>query len=417
MDALLIVAAVAAQATIPTGSTPSASTQAPVAGAKSGETTYVDIEAGAGYSSKPKLSLVNGGGSMFGRISIQAVHARVSTRSTTLLSAFAENDTYTRRYGSSQSLSLYGRHDVAVSEQARLFIDGAATYQEGGQLDTRVLGVPIVPPPTPGGIVTPPILGTPSGDFLSVTGREYRYKVGAGGTYALSPRDNLALTSGVDDVIFRSGTTRSTYTTIPVSLEYKRELSQRTSLGARVTGTDTEYSGSRSSRVVSPQLTARTMLSERLSLNGAIGVSYARVDNGTTVRHTTGFSGEASLCGQGETNYFCGRVSADEQAATTAGPTRSITGSLDYSQRLDADQSIQFSLGVTHYSTPIFVIAPQNLTSSTYFRAAASYSHRFGSRFFGGVNLAARKLTQNGPDPKAEINVALFIRYRLGDIQ
>jgi hypothetical protein len=36
---------------------------------------------------------------------------------------------------------------------------------------------------------------------------------------------------------------------------------------------------------------------------------------------------------------------------------------------------------------------------------------------FAGLDLAARKLTQTGPDPKTDFNGSLFIRYRFGDVQ
>ena len=188
-------------------------------------------------------------------------------------------------------------------------------------------------------------------------------------------------------------------------------------MGARVTAQNTDYEGPASFRVITPELTGRLQLAQRISLNGAVGVSFARVDDGLRVRHTTGLAAEASVCGQGETSVFCAHVAADEQTATTAGPARSISASIDYSQQLDANQSIQFSLGATHYSTPTSVIVGRTFSSSNYYRAAASYSRRFATRLFGGVNLAARKLTQNGPDPKADFNASLFIRYRLGDIQ
>jgi len=138
----------------------------------SGESNYLDLEAGAGYSSNPSLSLVNNGGSAFGRISVHGVHSRVSARSTTLISAYAEDVTYTNHRGSQQSINVYAHHDAAVTEHARLFGDVSATYQEGGQLYTRVLGLPVIPPVTPGGTILPPILVPPTADFLSITGRE-----------------------------------------------------------------------------------------------------------------------------------------------------------------------------------------------------------------------------------------------------
>jgi hypothetical protein len=347
---------------------------------------------------------------------VQAVHSRVSDRSTTLLSAYADDVSYANGGASQQSVSLYAHHDTALSEHVRLFGDVRATYQEGGQLDTLVLGLPVIPPMIPGGPVIPPILITP-GDFLSVTGREYRVSGHGGGTFALSPHDSVSVSSGVDYTTFRSGSIRTSYTTIPVSLAYDRVLSPRASVGARIAAEDTEYRGPAGFRTITPQLTGRVFLAQRLSLDGAIGVSFARVDDGHVVRRSTGVDAEGSLCGQGESSFFCARLAVNQEAATTAGPSRALSGGVDYTQQLDAVQSIQFSLGATHYSTPTSVVSGLNFSSSSYFHAAAGYTRKIGSRLFGGVNLAARKLTQNGPDPKTDLNASLFIRYRFGDVQ
>lgn len=410
MGALLIAAALAQ-----VGATTPSSSGAGAPGRK-GQSTYVELEGGAGYSSNPNLGLVNGQGGAFGRISVHAVHSRVSNRSTTLLSAYAENDSYTNGLSSQQAVNVTGRHDTAVSEHARLFIDGHASYQEGGQLGTRILNVPNVPPLTPGS-VEPPILIPPTGDFLSVTGRSYSFGGDAGGMFALSPRDDLSLSAGVEHVVFHSGTTRTSYTAIPASLAYDRQLSERTTVGARVTFADTQYNGPAGFQSITPQLTARTLLAPNVSLNGAVGVSFSRINDGLTIRHRTGVAGSVSLCGQGESNFYCARFSADEQTATTAGPARTISGGADYTQRLDADQSISFSLGVTRYSSPISVVTGRSFSDSSYYRASASYSRRFATRMFGGVNLSARKLTQSGPDPKTDFNASLFIRYHFGDVQ
>ena len=414
MSALLIVAALAQAGTA--AASPSTSDSKAVR--TSGESTYVDVEAGGGYSSNPNLSVVNDQGSAFGRISLHAVHSRVSARTTTLLSAFAEDVSYTNHHGSQQSANLYGRHDAAVSEHVRVFVDAGASYQENGQLYTQVLGLPLVPPPIPGGTITPPILIPPSGDFLSVTGREYRFYGHGGGTFALGQRDSLSLSSGIEHVTSHvTGIANTAYTTIPATISYDRQLSARTSVGARVTVQDTEYDGPANFRLITPQLTGRVLLSPRVTLDGAVGVSFARVDNGLVVTHSTGLSAQANLCGQGETNFFCARFSVDEQTATTAGPTRSISGGIDYTQRLDADQTISFSLGATHYSTPTSIVTGHTFSAASYYRAAASYSRKIATRLFGGVNLAARRLTQNGPDPKADLNASLFIRYRFGHAQ
>jgi hypothetical protein len=250
-----------------------------------------------------------------------------------------------------------------------------------------------------------------------VTGHEFSIAGHGGGTFALSPRDNVSLSAGAEHVKFHNGTQRTDYTTIPVSLGYDRQLNVRTSVGARISAEHTDYNGPANFSVITPQFTLRALLSPRVTLNGAIGVSFARVDDGLRTRHSTGLAANADLCGQGESNFYCARLSVDEQTATTAGPARSISGGVDYSHQLDANQSIAFSLSATHYSSPVSVVTSQTFSSSNYYRAAASYSRRFGSRLFGGIDLSAQKVTQNGPDPKADLTGSLFIRYRFGDIQ
>lgn len=411
MSALIAVtAALAAQTSTPT----TAATEAPE-GPKVGTQTYLDIEGGVGYSTNPQLSLTSDSGRAFGRISAHAVHTRISERSTTVLSAFAQNLTYTGRYGSQQSLSVDARHDTAVNERLRLFGDLSAGYDEGGQLDTRILGVPDVPP-LPGTPGIPPVLLPPGSDFLSVTGKYYRFAANGGGALALSARDNLNFSAGLERAVFRSRLQDSDYWTIPVSLGYDRQVSARTRLGGRVQFQQTDYNGPASFRMVTPQATAQVLLSERLTLNAAAGVSFAWVDDGTSTHRTTGADAEASLCQRGETSSFCGRAGIHQQVATTAGPAKSVNAGVDYSHRLDRDSSIQFSLEASHYSAPIAVITGHTFSRSNYYRAAADYTRKLGSHWFGGANLAARKLTEAGPDPKTDVSGSLFIRYRFGDV-
>jgi hypothetical protein len=415
MSAFIALTATLAQAAspVPTPAPASApATEAP----KVGESTYLDIEGGGGYSSNPNLSLNSSTGSAFGRIALHAVHSRISERATTLLSAYAEELGYANHHGSQQSLSVNARHDAAVSEKLRLFGDLSATYDKGGQLDTRIVGVPSVPP-LPGTPGLPPSLLPPGSDFLSVTGRTYTLAANAGGQLALSPHDSFSLSSGVERVVFKSRSSNTSYWTIPASLSYDRVLSPRTTIGARLVFAATDYSGPSNFRVITPQLTARVLLTERLIFSGAIGASFARVDDGMSIRHSTGLSAEGNLCSRGERGQFCARAAVDQTTPTVAGPARSITGSVDYSRRLDVDSTIQFSLSASHYSSPTSIISGQTFSRSTYYRAAGAYTRRISNRWFGGVNLAGRKLTEQGPDPKADLMASLFIRYRLGDVQ
>lgn len=413
MSALMALTVLAAQAAAPSApaSTSDATTQHPLTGSY----TYLDLEGSAGYSSNPNLQFGDNTGAGFGRLSIHGVHTRVSARTNTVLSAFAQSSFYTRDYGAQPSVNLSARHDARVSETLRVFGDAAFTYDEGGQLDTRIVSLPDVPLP-PG--ATPPPLLPVVGDFVSVTGKHYGASAHAGAQVALGARDSLTGSAGVEHSWFKTGGVTSSYTTIPVSLGYDRQLSERMTLGARVSAQFTNYSGPFDTTIVTPQLTFATLLSEHLSLNGAIGVSFARVENGITTEHSTGAAGSVSLCSQGERSHLCAYASIDQEAATVAGPARTISAGIDYGLNLDAKQAIQFSLGASHYSTPNAIFPLSSSSDANYLRAAADYTRHMGDRLFAGASLSARKDSLRGRlDPKADVSGSLFIRYRLGDIK
>jgi hypothetical protein len=154
-----------------------------------------------------------------------------------------------------------------------------------------------------------------------------------------------------------------------------------------------------------------------MTLSGAVGVSFASVDNGISTHHSTGLTANANLCSINPRGHLCIVGSIDQEAATVAGPARNISVGADYSRRLNADDTIDFSLSGNRYSSPISVITGRTFSHATYVRAAGNYTHRLNDRWFGGVTLAARKVTQSGPDPDADVSGSLFIRYRLGDVR
>ena len=418
MSALIVVAALAAQATAPQPSSPPSSPPASTASAEPimrGATTYVDLEAGAGYSTNPNFRITDAEGAAFGRLAIRGVHTRVSERTTTVLTGFAQTSFYSRHQSSQQTIDLSASHDARVSERLRIFGDLGLGYDEGGQLDTRILVIPNVP--LPPGAIQPPILVGPTGDFLSVTARSYRALGHIGGQLALGARDYVSATTGVEHYVFKSDTLDTRYTTVPASIGYERQINARTTVGARLAGTYTDYDGPGNVRVITPQLTIQTALSERITLSGAAGVSFARIDDGVDIRHSTGPSASVGLCARGERDNLCARAAIDEQGATSAGPARTVSVGVDYSRRLDANQNLGLSLSASRYSRPTPIVSGFDFSDATYVRAAADYSRRIGDRLFAGANASARKLSQEGPDPKVDVSGSLFVRYRLGDVR
>ena len=138
----------------------------------------------------------------------------------------------------------------------------------------------------------------------------------------LSPRDDLSMRSGLEYVDFKTGGVDTSYTTIPVTIGYDRKFSARTTLGVSVSAQRTDYKGPGHFRGLSPEVTAHVQLSEQLSFSGAVGASFASIDDGVSTRHTTGLTANANLCSATEHGSFCGHASIDQAAATIAGPAK-----------------------------------------------------------------------------------------------
>lgn len=417
----LVAVALAAQATTSQAPTPppnSAPSAAAVTGAEPisrGTVTYADLEAGAGYSTNPTLSTTDSKGAAFGRLSARAVHTRISDRTTTVLTGFVQGQFYSRGQSSQKTVNLSASHDARVSEKLRVFGDASFGYDEGGQYDNRVFSAPNVP--LPPGVIQPPIVIGPGGDFFSVSSKSYTASAHVGGQLAVSARDFVTASTGLSHVVTKNGVFDTRYTTIPLSLGWDRQLSTRTTVGARLAASYTDYNGPVNIRTVAPQFTIQALLSERLSLNAAVGVAFSRTDTGIATRKSTGPSGNISLCWRGEREDMCANASIDQQTATAAGPAKSVSVGVNYSRRLDADQTLAFSLSARRYSNPVLVTNVYSFSRATYLRAAADYSRRIGNRLFAGASLSARRVGQTGPDPKADFSGSVYLRYRLGDIQ
>jgi hypothetical protein len=78
---------------------------------------------------------------------------------------------------------------------------------------------------------------------------------------------------------------------------------------------------------------------------------------------------------------------------------------------------LALSLSADRYSNPVILVAGASFTHATSARAVVNYSRKISNRWFGGVNLSARKVTETGPDPDADLSASLFIRYRFGDVR
>lgn len=375
--------------------------------------TFVDLQAGVGYATNPELSFINKG-SGYGRISASAFHGWGTERASTQLTGYVENTSYFQRYGNRQLFSLGASHSNRVSEKVTLFGNLSFSSDFGGQLSSRFFGIPVIEdvgqPVLPDNVV---VVATP--DPTALSQRQYRIAGSAGGSVSLSPRDSLSFNAGAQRIFFKGGNTSQLDNTgYDAAVGYNRLVNERLSAGARFIVSHTDYWQDRSILSYGPQLTGSLLLGERLQLQGAIGAVRTEQNLGPLGKvASTDLALDASLCRTLEFESFCGRVSRRTQSASIGTAPTSTSIGAEYARRLSAKEQVQANLAIVRSGTSAGIISG----AQTFYTLAGSYDREIGNRLSAGVNVAARKLTVAGPDPKNDFSGSLFIRTRLGSVR
>jgi hypothetical protein len=386
---------------------------------KARSTTFVDVDAGVGYSSNPVLQL-QGRSSAFARLSLRGLHSWNSERGSTSVSGYVENTTYLRGgYGSKQIFSLSARTRQAVSEKATVFGDLSFSGDIAGQLSNRfVTPVPVGTPPPPDTIPSP--LGA-NPELFNFSGRQYRLMGTVGASISTGARSSISLTAGATHAFFTGSNQAADYSTYQGSFGYNHQLSEATWVGANVSVSREDFAGSDYANVVNTSLTARTQLGQNISANGSIGILaiYNHREGENAHSYSPSFAG--SICATGERSSLCANISRDASVPLGFGQTQGSRGAsintnlgVNYSRSLGPGETIRATLNATRDSTVSRILNTR--FTSTYVSGLLGYDRKVGARLFAGVSAGARKLYQNGPDPRMDFNGSLYLRYRLGDL-
>ena len=410
--ALSATPAFAQESTRPSTSTEPSTSISPLVAAlapASGNADYIDLEGSLGWASNPLVRTANSQSSIFGRASVRGVHAWSNERSASAISGYLEGTTYFNEYDIRSIFSLNANHTQRISETATIYGSAGLNGDLSGQLSNRFFNVPpFVPDP---GNPLPPTVDDP--DLFSFNGRSYRIFGQGGVSIQTGERSGVGLSGGVTRAIFTNDLLDD-YTTMFARGSYRLTLSERTNVGATLGLTRTQYDGSDDhSTIVNPAATLSTQLSETLSAQASVGVSFARVERGATETRSTNLSVNASLCRRAETESLCGRVLRNSHTSASSRLVTTNTIGVDWSKKLDATQSVQLSASAIRYVTEDVLNQNQN---TTYFRLAASYSRMISQRMSGGVSIAGRSLHRKGTDSDTDISGTVFIRYRIGDL-
>ena len=379
--------------------------------------TYLDLQAGLGFSTNPDLR-VDGRSSGFGRISAYGFHGWSTERSASSVSAYVENTSYFRDLGNRQLVSLEANNTTQVSEKARVFGNLGFSADYGNQLSSRFFGAPGYTIPSDPVIPDTSVVVV-SPDLVALSQRQYRVFGRGGASFVVSPRDSLDFSIGAQRAWFKGGATAGSdlldYNLYDTSVAWRRQVNERFSAGLRFIGSRSDYSQGRAITSYGPQITADLQLSEQTQIGGAVGFVRTERNYGApgVDRTTTDLAFDASICRDLEYERFCGRVARRTQSAAigTAPTTSSLIG--DYSRRLSARDQIQASVSfVTTEAVPEIAVGRQN-----YYSVAGSFDRKISQRLSAGINLSARKFTYAGPDPKADFGGSLFIRNRFGSVR
>jgi hypothetical protein len=182
-----------------------------------------------------------------------------------------------------------------------------------------------------------------------------------------------------------------------------------------------DFTGNDYANVVNTSLTARTQLGQNISANGAIGILaiYNHREGENSHSYSPSFSG--SICATGERSSLCANISRDASVPLGFGQTQGSRGAsintnlgVNYSRSLGPAETIRATLTATRDSTVSRILNTR--FTSTYVSGLVGYDRKIGNRLFAGVSAGARKLYQNGPDPRMDFNGSLYLRYRLGDL-
>lgn len=383
------------------------------------QTTFLDLEAGVGYSTNAALGF-NPESSAYGRLSASGAHSWLSETGSISVRGYLENTTYVRGgYGSKQIFSLGASTTQQLSQTVSVYGDLGFSGDFGGQLSNRLYPVPSQPAvPDP---LNPLPAPTVNPDLFGITGRQYRINGDAGISIASSARSNISFTAGAAHAFSSGDNQNGDYTTYHGSASYSQQISERTHGGARLTVARQDFEGGGWSNTINPALFASTQLSESLRAEGSIGVMRIHQESNGRSDTSTNLSFSGSLCNSGTASSLCAQISRDAQTALTSGviggqgqSAITTTASVNYWRRLGPKDTIQASISASRYSTAASIDGEH--PRSTYASAVVGYDRNINSRLYGGIQGGVRRLFQTGPDPDIDLNATVYLRYRLGDL-
>jgi hypothetical protein len=329
--------------------------------------------------------------------------------STTIDGSYRRTE-YLTGYDSSEAYSGTIQSQRKLSEQlgirAVLAFDSSILGERGSDLLFPLR--PVEP-----GAPLPPELN-PDLALFGLGQRRSTLRAGLGADYQRTEVDVINADVQVERASFGSQQSFSDYKAYSGALGYARALSQRTQIGARLSGQFIDYDlrGSTSS-VLQPQLTVDTQLSSTWSLKAAAGLLFVNTERTGESSDSIGLSTSLSGCRRADRSSLCLRFQRDASPSGLGEVLTRTGGGIDYSYRLGERTYVRAQADISHVKGSSFA----DRGSLTYGNASASYDRELSKRLSGGVSVAYRDVYGLERGVSADVSAQIFVRARLGSVQ
>ena len=257
---------------------------------------------------------------------------------------------------------------------------------------------------------------------VTVTGRRTRTQTldaSLGLDHILS-EDQMVGVFGATSYSRFSAADQSDFRTATLGARYRRQLSERTSITASVTGTAADYIGTNvgDARIINPQVGIEKKINERVSFTANVGVAVASVDDAFKNSQTNTYvTGSISACDRGVVAVWCGSISRSA-GPTALGGIRAVTNiSLVFDKQLSSKDRINLSGRLGETSQSSMPLALPGSPNTRLYGITGSYSRDINDRLAFVVTPSFSKVLERRVRDEANYSINIGIRYRFGKLR
>lgn len=367
---------------------------------------FLDVSAGATASRNPFLQTGDNTGAASAFVQVDPQFEISDEVSEVTFNGSFRFNRYTRLYGNDASAQGGVKIERHLSSATLLRARASAQVARTSALD--FITSPGVGLPDEN---APPIL--PDVTFAGTRSRTTVFQADLGLDHDINARERLAIDLAATTTEF-SQAGQSDYRFVTSDLDYRRTLSERTSVFAAVRLGYSDFLGSKldDGVIVAPTIGLSTRLNPRLTLEAGLGASYSRVnDLGGRKDSRLVPSARLILCESIVDSKGCFKVSRGSQPTALSGLTTVTTASVSYSKPISQRDQIYASANYTRSDRPKTLRVGQ---SSDLLTASATYDRTFNRRFSVYLTPSYARIFDSSVRRRADIAVRVGVRYRLG---